>query len=141
MNRMQKAQQLRRAIQLFAKTLGEEKAVEIVAVFDPWEAGKTYVTGDFVTYGTNGVGDPQLYRVCQSHAAQADWAPVTTPSLYTAVGLDKQGYPLWAQPAGAHDAYAVGDIVRYGDCLYRCTIDCNVYAPDVYPAGWEVYRQ
>lgn len=139
MDRMQKAQQLRRAIQLFAASLAEEQMVEVVAVFDPWEVGKNYTVDTFVTYGTNGVGDPQLYKVVQAHTAQANWPPVTAPSLYTPIGLDSLGYPVWAQPAGAHDAYASGDIVNYGGSLYRSTVDGNVYSPEVYPAGWELY--
>lgn len=42
----------------------------------------------------------------------------------------------WVQPTGAHDAYNIGDIVRYHDKIYSSVINGNVWAPDVYPAGW-----
>lgn len=122
---------------MFSASLTEEQAMEVVAVFDPWQPGKNYAWGDYLTYGTNGVGDPQLYRVSQAHTAQADWKPDTTPALYTAIGLDDNGYPVWSQPTGAHDAYNKGDIVNYNGVLYRSTIDGNVYSPDAYPQGWE----
>ena len=50
-------------------------------------------------------------------------------------------YSEWTQPIGADDAYNTGDIVSYSNVLYRSTIDGNVWAPDSYPAGWEVYSE
>ena len=141
MNRMQAAEQLRKALQMFAASLTDEQAMEVVAVYDSWQVGKTYAVGDFLTYGVNGVGDPQLYKVVQAHTAQADWKPDTTPALYTAIGLDDSGHPVWAQPTGAHDAYNAGDIVNYNGTLYQSLIDGNVYSPEAYPAGWSVYSE
>ena len=111
--------------------------MEVAAVYDGWQADRAYGTGEFLSYGVNGVGDPQLYRVAQAHTSQADWTPDRTPALYTAIGLDGEGHPVWSQPAGAHDAYNAGDIVSYGGVLYESLIDGNVYAPDAYPAGWK----
>ena len=139
MNRMQAAEQLRKALQMFAASLTDEQAMEVVAVYDPWTVGKAYAVGDFLTYGVNGVGDPQLYKVAQAHTSQDDWKPDATASLYVAIGLDDSGFPVWSQPTGAHDAYNTGDIVNYNGTLYRSLIDGNVYAPEAYPAGWEVY--
>ena len=141
MNRMQAAEQLRKALQMFAESLTDEQAMEVVAVYDPWKIGRTYDVGDFLTYDENGVGDPQLYKVAQAHTAQADWKPDTTPALYVAIGLDAAGYPVWAQPTGAHDAYNKGDIVDYNGALYQSLIDGNVHSPDVYPAVWEKYTK
>lgn len=139
MNRLQAAEQFRKALQMFAYSLSEDKALEIPAVFDSWQVGKSYTVGEFVTYGENGVGDPQLYKVVQAHTSQADWTPDVALSLFTAVGLDDSGYPLWAQPTGAHDAYNKGDIVNYNGTLYKSLIDGNVYSPDAYPQGWQIY--
>ena len=138
MNRIQAAEQLRKALQLFAASLTDEQAMEVVAVYDPWTVGKSYAVGDFLTYGKNGVGDPQLYKVAQAHTAQADWKPDATPALYTAIGLDSNGHPVWSQPTGAHDAYNRGDVVNFEGTLYKSIIDGNVYSPAAYPSGWEV---
>ena len=141
MNKLQAAQQFRRALQLFANTLSEEQAMEVAAVFPTWQAGVAYQVGDVITYGVNGVGDPQLYKVVQAHTSQADWIPGQgTDSLYNAFGLTQAGYPVWSQPTGAHDAYNKGDIVDYNGTLYRSLIDGNTWSPDAYPAGWEVYQ-
>ena len=138
---MQMAEQFFRALQMFTAGLSDEKAMEVAYMYDPWTADKAYAAGDLVTYGKNGVGDPQLYRVNQAHTSQADWLPDAAPALYTAIGLDDSGYPVWSQPTGAHDAYNTGDIVNCNGTLYRSLTDGNVYAPDTYPAGWEVYTQ
>ena len=141
MNRLQAAEQLRRALQMVSAGLTDEQAMEVAAIYDPWVVNKAYAVGDLVTFGENGVGDPQLYRVAQAHTSQAAWMPNATSALYTAIGLDDSGYPVWSQPTGAHDAYNAGDVVSYNGSLYRSLIDGNVYAPDTYPAGWEVYTK
>ena len=142
MDRLQMAQQLRRALQMFAATLDETRAMEVASVYPAWESGRAYAVGDIIQYGENSVGDPQLYRVVQAHTSQADWAPgADTAALYDPIGLDEGGYPLWSQPAGAHDAYKKGDVVSYNGTLYKSLIDGNTYSPEAYPAGWEVYAQ
>lgn len=141
MNKLQVAEQFRRALQMFAASLDDEKAMEVATIYDPWVVDRVYAVGEFVTHGTNSVGDPQLYKVVQSHTSQSDWTPDAAPSLFAAIGLDEHGYPVWSQPTGAHDAYNTGDIVDYNGTLYQSLIDGNTYSPDAYPAGWSVYTQ
>ena len=141
MDRITMAEQMRRALQMFAASLTDEQAMEIATVYDPWKVGKAYAVCEFLTYGVNGVGDPQLYKVVQTHISQADWAPDVAPALYVAIGLDDDGYPVWSQPTGAHDAYNKGDVVDYNGTLYESLIDGNVYSPEAYPAGWAVYAK
>ena len=140
MNRLQAAEQLRRALQMYANTLTDEQALEIASVYPAWEAKRAYAVGDIISYGTNSLGDPQLYKVVQAHTSQAEWLPGQgTDSLYDAIGLTDSGYPVWSQPSGAHDAYNKGDIVDYNGTLYRSLIDGNTWSPEAYPDGWEVY--
>ena len=136
MDRLQAAEQFRKALQMFAAGLSDEKAMEVATIYDPWAVGKSYTVGEFVTFGVNGVGDPQLYKVVQAHTSQADWTPDVAASLFVSIGLDDAGYPVWSQPTGAHDAYNKGDIVDYNGTLYQSLIDGNVYSPEAYPAGW-----
>lgn len=139
MSRLQRAEQLRKALQMFAATLTDDKAMEVATVFDPWAIGHSYTIDDIVIYGENGVGDPQLYRCVQAHTSQADWTPDVAASLFVAIGIDSEGYPVWSRPTGAHDAYNTGDIVDYNGVLYRSTIDGNIWSPEEYPQGWEEY--
>lgn len=141
MNRLQAAEQLRRALQMVSAGLTDEQAMEVAAIYDPWMANKAYAVGDLVTYGENGVGDPQLYKVTLAHTSQADWSPDVATTLFKAIGLDEKGYPIWSQPTGSHDAYNKGDIVDYNGTLYESVIDDNAYSPDAYPAGWAVYSE
>lgn len=139
MNKIQALEQMRKVLQMFAMSLSDEQALEVATIYDPWRVDKAYVTGEFVTFGQNGVGDPQLYKVVQAHTSQSTWTPDATPALYVAVGLDDSGYPVWSQPTGAHDAYNKGDIVNYNGTLYQSLIDGNAYSPEAYPAGWVIF--
>ena len=51
--------------------------------------------------------------------------------------VETDEYPEYKQPTGAHDAYHVGDKITYKGKKYICKMDGCVWAPDVYPAGWE----
>ena len=138
MNKLQIAEQFRRVLQMFAGTLEEETAMEVATVYPTYQVGKAYKAGEYFTYDTNAVGDPQLYKVVQNHTSQADWTPDAAPSLYSPIGLTTEGNVEWSRPTGAHDAYNKGDIVDYNGTLYRSIIDGNIYSPDEYPSGWEI---
>lgn len=139
MNKLQIAEQMRRALQMYCETLSDDEAMIVPAVYDQWAAGMAYKAGKVLRHGLNDVGDPQLYRVVQGHTSQMGWPPDITRALYTPIGLTSDGYPIWAQPTGAHDAYARGDIVEHNGALYISTIDVNTYMPGVY--GWEIYEE
>ncbi|MBQ9784299.1 MAG: hypothetical protein IJW29_02240 [Clostridia bacterium] len=114
--------------------------LEVPTMFPAYKVGVAYKVKDVFSYGVNGVGDPQLYQVLQDHTSAAEWTPDTAASLYKAIGVTEDGYAEWVQPLGASDAYNTGDVVSYNGTLYVSTIDGNVWAPDAYPQGWEVYE-
>lgn len=128
------AQQLNRALCLFANTLPEEEALTIAAVFPEWDKMRKYKKDEYLRYGLNQDGEPQIYRVISSHTAQADWTPEVAVSLFKKVGFTGDGTAVWIQPMGAHDAYDKGDRVSYNGAIYVSTTNGNVWAPDVY--GW-----
>ena len=138
-NMIEQAQAIREAMDYAGASLDEDTALICVALYRPWAVGVSYKVNDYFTYGVNSVGDPQLYRVVQAHTSQADWTPDSVPALYTPIGLTEEGYPVWSQPTGGHDAYNTGDIVQYNGKLYKSLIDGNVWSPDTYPQGWEEY--
>jgi hypothetical protein len=112
--------------------------MEVASVFPKYEIGKVYKAKDVFSYGTNAVGDAQLYMVLQDHTSAEQWTPDASPSLYKAIGITEEGYPEWVQPLGASDAYNTGDVVSYNGTLYKSTIDGNVWSPVDYPQGWVV---
>ena len=110
---------------------------KVSTLFNKYQVGIYYQIGDIFTYGDNNA----CYKVLQSHKSQADWQPDKTPALYKLIGSNDDGYLEWKQPLGAHDAYKIGDIVEYNGKLYKSLINGNVWSPDVYADGWEVYTE
>lgn len=117
--------------------LPDDLAVRFTNLYPTWRAGFSYKQGQVIKHGG------ELYKIAQDHTSQAQWIPgeVGTESLYTHITLTEDGYPVWQQPTGAHDAYNTGDIVQYNGELYKSLIDGNTYSPDAYPAGWEKYTE
>ena len=109
--------------------LDDASALEAMALYPRWEAGKAYAADARIRYGDF------LYRVVQAHTSQANWTPDQTPALFVKVSLAE--WPEWVQPTGEHDAYQTGDKVTYNGERYISLIDGNTWAPDAYPAGWE----
>ena len=134
--------EIRKAVQFWLATLDPEKQAEMImevpSAFPKYQIGKAYKTKDVFSYGTNAVGDPQLYMVLQDHTSAAEWTPDTATSLYKPIGITEDGYPEWAQPLGASDAYELGNIVSHKDKIWECTgVDSagkNSWEPGVY--GW-----
>ena len=129
-----KARTLRRMIELASASLSDTDALEAVELFPNWQTDTAYTLGIRVRY----LG--QLYRCEQAHTSQADWTPDVTRNLWTPVA-EPHEIPVWQQPTGAQDAYRIGDKVHFptaDDPVYICTIDYNIYAPNV--AGWDLYQ-
>lgn len=141
------ALEMRKALQLFLATMDPETQtadiMEVATVFPSYKVGKAYKAKEVFSYGANGVGDPQLYRVLQAHTSSAEHTPETATSLYKKIGVTDEGYPEWVQPLGASDAYELGDIVSYNGQLWVCTqVDGggkNAWVPGVF--GWEIYAE
>lgn len=132
MTPQEKARQLRPLIEKAAVSLDDSDALEAVELFPLWAAGVAYALDVRVRF------EGKLYKCVQAHTSQEDWTPDITPALWVDVA-EPHTIPVWRQPTGAQDAYRIGDLVHYptaDDPVYRCTIDYNVYAPDV--TGWEL---
>lgn len=141
MNRVQSAEQLRKALQYFVMSLTDEEAMVVACVYPKWEANITVKSNEIYSFGTNLVGDPQLYRCLQDHKTQGDWTPDIAVSLWSPIGISGDGIPVWSQPVGAGDAYNKGDQVHYPDAnsqVYESLINGNVWSPESYPAGWKI---
>ena len=126
----QEAIKIRQAIEQGVKSLPVETALEVPKLFKKWKAGEAVALNDIREY--NGV----LYKTIQAHTTQADWKPNLTPALWKVV--QPEGViPDWKQPTGAHDAYKIGDKVKFNGNKYESLINANTYSPTVYPAGWK----
>ena len=123
----EKTAKVKAAQKVASTALDDATALEAMAIFDEWQTDTVYAVNDRIRYAD------KLYKCVQAHTSQDDWTPDITSALWVEVGIEE--YPEWHQPTGAHDAYNTGDKVSYNGKHYICTIDGNVYAPDVY--GWE----
>ena len=107
--------------------LDDEQAETVTNLFPVWQPDTEYAVGDRQRF------DELLYRCVQAHTSQADWTPPQVPALWVRTSTEE--WPEWIQPAGAHDAYAMGDKVSHNGKHWISTVDANIWEPGVY--GWE----
>lgn len=106
------------------------QALQVASIYPDWHVGVDYRVGQVVRHGGG------LYRCVQAHASQADWTPEATASLWNAITLDG-GVEVWEQPAGAHDAYNVGDRVMHEGAEWVSRINGNTTVPGSDDRYWE----
>ena len=128
MTNIERAKQLRLAVQFQAAALPDEQAALVPTVFPLWNAAGVYEVGDRVQYGE------LLYKCLQSHTAQADWTPDAAVSLWVRIDDPAEEWPEWRQPQGAQDAYALGAKVSHNEKHWISDVANNVWEPGVY--GW-----
>lgn len=112
----------------FIASQGIENYPSIPIVGEQCEFNKIYA------YGVDKV------KCLQEHIRMA-FTPEETPALWLII-YTVVGYPEWVQPTGAHDAYAIGDIVTYNSELWISKINANTTIPDgdiPFNRYWEPY--
>lgn len=116
-------------IRTMRMVLTDEQAANAPGFFKEWKPNESYSSGERVQ--KNGV----LYTVLQNHTSQDGWAPADAPSLFAKVLPGQGGAEIgeWMQPDSTNP-YQKGDRVLYKGSIWECTIDNNVWEPDVY--GW-----
>jgi len=100
----------------FIASMGVAKFPPIPNVGEECEYLKVYA------YGANKA------KCLQEHTRMA-FTPEQTPALWLIIPT-VAGYPIWKQPTGAHDAYAIGDRVVYNGSNWESKIAANVTVPD-----------
>ena len=123
---MKEAEEIRKAIDTFAKNQTDEVLIDNKAAFPFWHAGMQVTAGQILRYGED------IYKCIQAHTTQDDWTPDKVPALFVKISLEE--YPEWVQPAGAHDAYMKGAKVSHNSKHWGSDVDNNIWEPGVY--GW-----
>lgn len=125
---IERARQLRKRVESLAETLDDENALKSVELFPAWKEDAAYEVDDRVRFG--GI----LYKCLIAHAAQSDWNPQDSVSLWARVLIpDPEVIPDWEQPESTNP-YMKGDKVRHIGKVWVSDIDYNVFEPGV--AGW-----
>jgi len=121
----------RRAVATDVDAMTPEDAAALAGIFEPW------AVGDAVTIGMIREHGGMLWKCLQAHTTQSDWQPQDVPALWLRVAAPEEILD-WVQPTGAHDAYNIGDKVRFNGAVYESLINANVWSPTGYPQGWKV---
>ena len=96
-----------------------------------------WIPNELVELGWKRMYNDKQYEVIQAHMTVIGQTPDLTPALWKLVPGEE--ISVWIQPAGAHDAYNIGDKVHFptiNDPVYESLINANVWSPTVYPQGW-----
>lgn len=113
--------------------LWEGETLPTGIVVKDWETDESVATGFLRKY--NGVN----YRCTLKHTTQVTWTPDVSNTLWAvAPTTGGGGYPLWVQPTGGHDAYALDAIVEHNTFNWKSKLNGNVWEPTVGNAAlWE----
>ena len=91
--------------------------------------------GEWLDINKYYIYDTLVIKCLQSHYRMT-FLPEETPALFLFRTPDVCAD--FVQPAGAHDAYNIGDCVIYNSVEFISLIDANVWSPEAYPQGWEL---
>lgn len=105
---------IRDALKSLRETLTDEVALEYTALYPKWAAGKELTIGERVKYNN------KLYKVLQTHIAQADWTPDVALTLFEPIDVVNEG--TLAKPIVA----AIG-MTYFKDKYYLDETTGNVY--------------
>lgn len=101
----------------------DEQALAAQELYPAWREDVEYKVGIRVLY------EGTLYKVLQAHASQADWTPISSPSLFAQVLIpDANVIPEWVQPDSTNP-YMTGDKVSHNGHTWVSLVDNNVWEP------------
>lgn len=117
------------------ETAPAEQILKMKILFKEYDPNGHFLINDLLEY------DGKIYRVLQSHRAQADWLPDKTPALYALKITSDDGSPLpFVQPT-AEEYYKLGDLVIFEGGIWESLLAVNTWSPSQYPAGWKWIRE
>ncbi len=132
--------------EIVARALSEREGVpNTPQLYERWAAGVEVSVDQMLVHeivtgsGETATREIKLYKVVQAHTTQADWEPQVVPALFVAASFPGV-IPDWVQPTGAHDAYQIGDKVRFNGKIYESKINANTTVPGA-DEPWNRYWQ
>ena len=93
---------------------------------------------ELVAVGTRINWKGEVMRAAVDLWDTAENNPDNAPTLWETIDY-KDGYRNIPETITVGTAFAYYEIGWWKDQLYRSLIDSNVYTPEQYPAGWELY--
>lgn len=95
--------------------------------------------GSLVTVGTRINWNGKLKKAAVDLWDTAENNPDNAPSLWADLNY-KDGYRFIPETITVTTAFSMGECGWWNDVLYKSKINANVWTPDAYAAGWEVYN-
>ena len=117
----------------------EHDPITIPNLFSFYQVGENlqWIINENVNVGDRRIYQGVTYICLQPHQTLSNWTPPQTINvLWKAEEQQGEDCPDWVQPSGAHDAYNIGDCVKFNNKCYESTINANVWSPAVLPSGW-----
>ena len=124
---LEEAKAMLKSINGLAEGASDEKIVNNKDAFPWWNGNGVFYKKDLILRFADSV-----YRILQDHTSQNDWTPDVAVSLYVEISLEE--WPIWKQPAGAHDAYALNAKCSHNGLHWISDYDGNIWEPGVF--GW-----
>lgn len=109
----------------------------LFSFYRPNPEGTEWIAGEQVALNSTRTYGGKIYKCIQAHQTQDGWQPDVTPALWEEVTVTPE-ITDWVQPTGAHDAYNIGDKVRFNSKVYESIINANTWSPTAYPQGWRL---
>lgn len=94
--------------------------------------------GSLIEHGTRINWNGTLKRAAVDLWDTKENNPDNAPTLWEDIQY-RRGERIIPETVTAGLAFAKDECGWWGDVLYRSTIESNVWTPEQYPAGWEVY--
>lgn len=96
--------------------------------------------GGLITHGTRINWNGTLKRAAVDLWDRPENNPDNAPTLWEDI-LYRAGYRIIPEVITVGLAFAQDELGWWGDVLYRSIIDSNVWTPEAFPGGWEIYEQ
>ena len=124
---LEEAKNMLESIYGLAADASDEKIFNNKDAFPWWNGNGVFYKKDLILRFADSV-----YKTLQDHTSQNDWTPDIAVSLYVEISLEE--WPIWKQPAGAHDAYALNAKCSHNGLHWISDYDGNIWEPGVF--GW-----
>lgn len=120
--------------------MGSAALPDMEASLEPTLARGMRYDGELITAGTRINWGGVLKRAAVDLWDTETNTPEAAPSLWEDVPY-KDGIRIIPETITAGTAFDKNELGWWKDVLYMSLIENNVWNPDAYPAGWEVYTE
>lgn len=135
LKKLDAAHQLRRAMEMFAKTLDDANASEVPLLFQGLKQD-----GNLIAAGTRINWKGKIKKATVDLWDTAENNPDNAPTLWADLEY-RDGIRIIPETIITAKAFAKDELGWWGDAIYRSKVDANVYTPEQYAGNWELVNE